>query len=53
MKIRLDAPTYKLVYEAGSEDMIIHDWGQDEEEMRARARQREEERRRSPFLKGG
>jgi hypothetical protein len=51
MKIRLTAPAYKMVYEAGSEDIVRHEWGQDGEEMRVRARQRDEERRRSHWLR--
>jgi len=51
MKIRISAPAYKIVYEAGSEDMVRHEWGQEEEEMRARARQRDEERKRSIWLR--
>lgn len=51
MKIRLNAPVYKIVYEAGSEDMVRHEWGHDEEEMRIRARRRDEERRRCQWLR--
>jgi hypothetical protein len=51
MKIRISAPAYKIVYEAGSEDMVRHEWGHEEEEMRARARQRDEERKRSIWLR--
>lgn len=50
MKIRVSLPTYKLLYEEGSEDMVWHDWGRDREDMVARARLREEERRKSRFL---
>lgn len=50
MRIRIHPPTYKLVYEAGSEDFIWHDWDNDEE-MIVRARLRDEERRRSHWIK--
>ncbi|KAF9531885.1 hypothetical protein CPB83DRAFT_760648 [Crepidotus variabilis] len=51
MRIRICLPTYKLMYEAGSEDFIVHDWGKDEEDMSVRARKREEERRRHHWLR--
>ena len=46
MKVRIGVPTYKLVYETGSEDLILHAWDKESSEMLARARAREEERRR-------
>jgi len=44
-------PSYKLVYEAGSEDLVLHDWGKEGEEMQVRARLRDEERRRSQWVR--
>ncbi|PPQ77023.1 hypothetical protein CVT25_014839 [Psilocybe cyanescens] len=47
IKIRVSFPKYKLVYEAGCEDIIVTKGGED---LKARARQREEERRKSHWL---
>ena len=51
MRIRVSVPSYKLVYEQGSEEMI---WralpGREIEMLKMQARAREEERRRSVFL---
>lgn len=51
MKIRVSLPSYKLVYERGSEEVM---WrrrgGAEEAELRVRAQGREEERRKSIFL---
>ena len=44
-QIRISFPSYKLVYEAGCEDMILGTSG-----MREQAERREEERRRSRWL---
>lgn len=46
MKVRIGVPTYKLAYETGSEDLILHVWDKESNEMLSRARAREEERRR-------
>lgn len=46
MKVRINIPSYKLVYEEGCEDLVWYRWDKDTEEMQNRARLREEERRR-------
>ncbi|KAF9015729.1 hypothetical protein BDQ17DRAFT_1341548 [Cyathus striatus] len=51
MKIRVNLPTYKLVYEDGCEDMVWRGRGRGEErELRDRARARDEERKRSRWI---
>lgn len=50
MKIRVDVRTYKLVYEAGGEDVVWRGVGKEEEVLRERARVREEERRKSQWV---
>lgn len=50
MKIRIDLRTYKLVYEAGSEELVLRGVDKDEEVLQERARVREEERRKSQWI---
>ncbi|KXN88887.1 Paired amphipathic helix protein pst1 [Leucoagaricus sp. SymC.cos] len=50
MKIRVDLRTYKLVYEAGGEEVVWRGTDREEEELRERARVREEERRKSQWV---
>jgi len=52
MKIRVDLRTYKLVYEAGGEEVMLRGAGKEEEVLRERARVREEERRKSQWVVG-
>ncbi|KAH9486320.1 Transcriptional regulatory protein SIN3 [Psilocybe cubensis] len=47
IKIRVSYPRYKLVYEAGCEDLVVQ---RQSSELRGRARQREEERRKCELL---
>jgi len=50
MRIRVSVPAYKLVYEQGSEEVLVHRWEKEAETMIQRARTREEERRKSQWL---
>ena len=51
MRIRISLPSYKLVYECGTEDLILRCRSMEEERMLTeRSQMREEERRRSSWL---
>ncbi|KAF9567836.1 hypothetical protein CPC08DRAFT_680594 [Agrocybe pediades] len=50
MRIRVSVPAYKLVYERGSEETIVHRWEKEGEDLGERARRREEERRKTQWL---
>ncbi|KAI6161445.1 hypothetical protein EDD17DRAFT_1587540 [Pisolithus thermaeus] len=51
MRIRISPGTYKLLYEAGAEDVLVQEHSEEEErELRERARVRNEERSRSRWL---
>ncbi|KAG5647682.1 hypothetical protein DXG03_008405 [Asterophora parasitica] len=51
VQVRVGLPSYKLVYERGTEDVGWRTWSRGEEQkLRQRAQAREEERRRSLYL---
>ncbi|KAG6868490.1 hypothetical protein C0993_002028 [Termitomyces sp. T159_Od127] len=50
MKIRVGLPSYKLMYESGSEDVVWRTRGAVEQRLLGRAQGREEERRKSVYL---
>lgn len=50
MVIRVSLGTYKLFYEAGSEDFVWQKRGDDHETLTERAKARQEERRKSRWL---
>lgn len=51
MRVRISLPSYKLVYESGSEDVVWNGRSREAEAiLKERSRSREEERRKSRWL---
>jgi paired amphipathic helix protein Sin3a len=51
MRVRISLPSYKIVYESGTEDLVFRSRMREEEEMlRERSQGREEDRRKSRWL---
>jgi paired amphipathic helix protein Sin3a len=51
MRVRISLPSYKVVYESGTDDLVLRSRSREEEEMlRERSWGREEERQKSRWL---